>query len=66
MDTTGSVALPVDLQPEGIAVGTGSTFYVGSLWDGDIYRGNLRSGAGDVFIDVSGRQASTAGTSSRS
>lgn len=52
-----SVPLPVDFQPEGIAVGTGSTFYVGSLWDGDIYRGSLRSGAGDVFIDVSGRQA---------
>ena len=51
------VPLPVDFQPEGIAIGTGSTFYVGSLWDGDIYRGNLRSGAGDLFIDVSDRQA---------
>ena len=52
-----SVPLPVDFQPEGIAVGTGSTFYAGSLWDGDIYRGSLRSGDGGVFIDVSGRQA---------
>jgi hypothetical protein len=26
-----SVLLPVDFQPEGIAVGTGSTFHVGSL-----------------------------------
>ena len=52
-----SVPLPVDFQPEGIAVGTGSTFYSGSLWDGDIYRGSLRSGDGGVFIDVSGRQA---------
>jgi sugar lactone lactonase YvrE len=52
-----SIPLPVDFQPEGITVGTGSTFYVGSLWDGDIYRGSLRSGEGQVFIDVSGRQA---------
>lgn len=52
-----SVPLPVDFQPEGIAVGTGHTFYVGSLWDGDIYKGDLRSGDGEVFIDVSERQA---------
>lgn len=52
-----TVPLPVDFQPEGIAVGTGKTFYVGSLRDGDIYRGDLRSGQGQVFIDVTGRQA---------
>jgi hypothetical protein len=52
-----SVPLPDDFQPEGIAVGYGSTFYVGSMWDGDIYRGNLRTGDGRVFIDVSDRQA---------
>jgi hypothetical protein len=51
------VPLPVDFQPEGIAVGTGPTFYVGSLNDGDIYRGNLRTGQGAVFVDVSGRAA---------
>ena len=54
---TRSVPLPNDFQPEGIAVGTGSTFYVGSMNDGDIYRGSLRTGRGAVFIDVSGRQA---------
>ena len=52
-----SIPLPNDFQPEGIAVGAGSTFYVGSMRDGDIYRGNLRSGQGAVFVDVSGRQA---------
>lgn len=52
-----SIPLPVDFQPEGITVGTGSTFYVGSMRDGDIYRGSLRSGNGTVLIDVSGRQA---------
>ncbi len=46
-----SIPLPVDFAPEGIAVGTGQTFYVGSLIDGDIYRGDLRSGTGSVFID---------------
>lgn len=52
-----SIRLPVDFQPEGIAVGEGNTFYVGSLNDGDIYRGNLRSGKGEVFIDVEDRVA---------
>lgn len=53
-----SVPLPVDFAPEGIAVGTGSTFYVGSLTTGDIYRGDLRTGIGDVFIDAApGRAA---------
>lgn len=52
-----SVPLPVDFQPEGIAVGEGSTFYVGSLNDGDIYRGDLLTGAGDVFVDVEDRVA---------
>lgn len=53
-----SVPLPDDFAPEGIAVGAGSTFYVGSLVDGDIYRGDLRSGDGEVFIDAPpGRQA---------
>lgn len=47
-----SVPLPVDFQPEGIATGAGSTFYVGSLRTGDIYRGDLRSGAGKVFAEA--------------
>jgi hypothetical protein len=52
-----SIPLPVDFQPEGIAVGTGNTFYVGSLRDGDIYRGDLRSGEGARFVDSTGRVA---------
>ncbi|TCN40777.1 hypothetical protein EV644_10559 [Kribbella orskensis] len=47
-----SVPLPDDFWPEAIAIGTGSTFYVGSLKDGDIYRGSLRSGEGEVFVDA--------------
>ena len=45
-----TIPLPVDFQPEGIAIGTGSTFYVGSLRTGDIYRGDLRTGQGRIFI----------------
>ena len=52
-----SIPIPDDFQPEGIAVGEGNTFYVGSLWDGDIYRGDLRSGAGALFVDVEGRSS---------
>lgn len=47
-----SIPLPNDFAPEGIAVGAGSTFYVGSLVTGDIYRGSLRSGEGAIFIDA--------------
>jgi hypothetical protein len=47
-----SIPLPVDFAPEGIAVGTGSSFFVGSLADGDIYRGDLRSGTGSVLVDA--------------
>ena len=45
-----SVPLPVDFAPEGVSVGSGSTFYVGSLTSGDIFRGDLRTGKGRVFI----------------
>jgi sugar lactone lactonase YvrE len=52
-----TIPLPVDFQPEGIAVGRGDTFYVGSLRSGDIYRGDLATGEGSLFVDTTGRQA---------
>jgi sugar lactone lactonase YvrE len=53
-----SVPLPDDFAPEGIAPGAGSTFYVGSLKTGDVYRGDLRTGAGGIFVDApAGRAA---------
>ncbi|GAA3653488.1 hypothetical protein GCM10022237_11660 [Nocardioides ginsengisoli] len=52
-----TVPLPVDFQPEGIAIGTGSTFYVGSLRSGDIYRGDLRTGEGRVIAHNPDRAA---------
>lgn len=38
---------------EGIAAGEGTTFYAGDLQLGDIYRGDIRSGKAELFIDVS-------------
>ncbi len=52
------IPLPNGFQPEGIAVGTGHTFYVGSIPTGAIYRGDLRTGEGDVLVPAqSGRAA---------
>ncbi len=53
-----TIALPNGWQPEGIAVGRGTTFYVGSIPTGAIYRGNLRTGEGAPFVEgASGRAA---------
>jgi sugar lactone lactonase YvrE len=43
------IPLPNGFQPEGIAVGTGHTFYVGSIPTGAIYRGDLRTGQGAIL-----------------
>lgn len=52
------IPLPDGFQPEGIATGNGSTFYVGSIPTGDIYRGDYRTGEGDVLVDApAGRMA---------
>ena len=44
------IALPNGFQPEGIAVGRGTTFYVGSIPTGAVYAGDLRTGEGDVLV----------------
>jgi len=44
-----SVPLPDGFYPEGIAIGRGHAFYVGSLLDGAIYKGDLRTGEGGVI-----------------
>jgi hypothetical protein len=44
------IDLPDGFAPEGIAI-AGSTFYTGSLVDGDVFRGSLRTGAGDRLVD---------------
>jgi hypothetical protein len=43
------IPLPAGFQPEGIAVGRGTTFYVGSLTDGTVLRGDLRTGVTSVL-----------------
>ena len=52
------IALPNGWQPEGIAIGRGTTFYVGSIPTGAVYRGDLRTGKGAPFVQgATGRAA---------
>lgn len=44
------IPLPDGFRPEGIVSGRGTIFYVGSLADGAIYRGNLRTGEGEPLL----------------
>ncbi|RPI33389.1 MAG: superoxide dismutase [Chloroflexota bacterium] len=44
------IPIPAGFQPEGIEVGYGPTFYVGSIPTGAIYRGNLRTGEGEILV----------------
>jgi sugar lactone lactonase YvrE len=53
-----TIVLPGAHSAEGIATGSGSTFYAGELFAGDIFRGDLRTGNVATFIDApSGRNA---------
>ncbi|NND06738.1 MAG: superoxide dismutase [Saprospiraceae bacterium] len=45
------ITLPVDFQPEGIATGKGTDFYVSSIISGRKYKGDLRTGEGTVLVD---------------
>lgn len=57
MSTFGEVTLPAGLRPEGITSGPGQTFYVGSLADGRILVGDLRSGSVETLLPgAEGRQ----------
>lgn len=42
--------LPTGFQPEGIAIGRGAEFFVGSFPLGALYRGNLRTGDGEIMV----------------
>ncbi len=44
------IALPDGFSPEGIAVGTGHDVYAGSLSGGAIWKGDLRSGSGELLV----------------
>src|SRR5918997_2140629 len=45
-----TIPLPDEFRPEGIASGPKSTFYVGSIPLGAVYRGSYRTGEGDVLV----------------
>jgi outer membrane protein assembly factor BamB len=52
------IVLPGASSAEGITTGRGSTFYAGDFLLGDIFRGDLQSGAAELFIDApDGRMA---------
>ncbi|CAN5356742.1 hypothetical protein BH24GEM3_BH24GEM3_11190 [soil metagenome] len=52
------IALPNGFFPEGIDFGRGTTFYVGSLATGAIFRGDARTGTGDLLVPAQpGREA---------
>ncbi|MGI5524243.1 SMP-30/gluconolactonase/LRE family protein [Micromonospora sp. CA-259024] len=44
------IALPDGFTPEGLTIGHGTTVYVGSILDGAVWRGDLRTGRGSVLI----------------
>ncbi|WP_124816267.1 SMP-30/gluconolactonase/LRE family protein [Micromonospora ureilytica] len=44
------IALPNGFTPEGLTIGRGNTVYVGSILDGAVWRGDLRTGRGSVLI----------------
>ncbi len=44
------ISLPDGFQPEGISTGKGTSFYVGSLANGAIYRGDVRTGQGTLLV----------------
>jgi sugar lactone lactonase YvrE len=52
------IPLPNGFQPEGIASGAGTTFYVGSIPTGAIYKGDLLTGEGSILVPAQeGRSA---------
>jgi len=44
------IQIPTGFAPEGIAIGSGTDFYVGSLNNGAIYEGSIETGEGDILV----------------
>ena len=53
------IQLPTGFRPEGIEVGRGTTFYAGSVGNGAIYRGELRTGNGAILVPGAAGKAAT-------
>lgn len=45
------ISLPDGFQPEGLAGGNGTTFFVGSIPTGAIYRGDFQTGDGEILVE---------------
>jgi streptogramin lyase len=45
-----SIPLPTGFRPEGIAAGRGAEFFVGSLVAGAIFKGDFRTGEGEILV----------------
>jgi sugar lactone lactonase YvrE len=54
-----TIPLPDGFAPEGIAVGNGHTFYVGSIPTGAVYAGDLRTGEGGILVPGEAGRAAT-------
>jgi sugar lactone lactonase YvrE len=46
-----TIPLPDGWQPEGIAAGRGTSLYVGSIPSGAVWKGDARTGQGDVLVE---------------
>jgi sugar lactone lactonase YvrE len=53
------ISLPEGWRPEGVVIGRGTNFYVGSLADGAIWHGDLRTGEGGVLAAGAPGEATT-------
>jgi sugar lactone lactonase YvrE len=53
------IQLPTGFQPEGIEIGKGTTFYVGSVATGAIFRGDLRTGTGAILVPAAAGRSAT-------
>jgi sugar lactone lactonase YvrE len=53
-----TIRLPDGFQPEGIAAGRGTSLYVGSIPTGAIWKGDARTGRGEVLVE--GREGRSA------
>src|SRR5688572_23837459 len=53
------IQLPAGFQPEGITTWKKHNFFVGSRTTGAIYKGSLRSGAGDTIVEGGGGKQAT-------
>lgn len=51
------IELPRGFRPEGVQAGRGTTIYAGSLADGSIWRGDVRTGRGRVWVHGAGSPA---------